>query len=407
MMKTAVQPNPTGGTTPPQMPSLEVPLASMPAVTVAVTPASSPLQAAVLKDDSPSSSSNNNNKKRKRGGGRPRKDSSSPKEKTAAKTAANKKATKPTKPKKATKADKKPKGKRYASKQVDKWKIRYEEAKTFAKKNGHCMIPNEYPPNPLLGGWAKRQRYQYQIYQKNNNKKQMIVNPDDPDNTIRRISSMSPERIMLLEEIGFCWHHKGQRWLERYNELLEFIQRFGHAAVPTTYMENQSLAGWVKVQRRQYRLFIHQKKSSMSLERVALLNKVGFIWSIKHDDLLIEVENNNNNMEIENENENDLPTSTTTTAESEPAAENLLLLRQEIIAAADPSSSSVAMVVEQDTNNNTPTTTESSSSTTTTSDDDGGDTTDCDDNNASGDDDANDKIIDEKEAVLALLSFGS
>mmetsp|Transcript_8950 Transcript_8950/g.21298 ORF Transcript_8950/g.21298 Transcript_8950/m.21298 type:complete len:328 (-) Transcript_8950:178-1161(-) len=96
-----------------------------------------------------------------------------------------------------------------------------------------------------------------------------------------RLSSISPSRVIQLEKIGFCWHHKDHRWLVRYGELLKFIKHHGHAGVPTTYEGNQELAGWVKVQRRQYKLFTQNQKSSMSIERVAMLNKVGFIWSIK------------------------------------------------------------------------------------------------------------------------------
>eukprot|EP00526_Cylindrotheca_closterium_P005331 CAMPEP_0113629448 /NCGR_PEP_ID=MMETSP0017_2-20120614/15285_1 /TAXON_ID=2856 /ORGANISM="Cylindrotheca closterium" /LENGTH=620 /DNA_ID=CAMNT_0000539843 /DNA_START=47 /DNA_END=1909 /DNA_ORIENTATION=- /assembly_acc=CAM_ASM_000147 len=191
----------------------------------------------------------------KRKVGRPKKDKSAKKEK------------KP-KPAKKSKA-----GVKYCNKQIDKWKVRYEEAKEYAKTNGHCMIPNEYPTNPLLGGWAKRQRYQYQVLKKGETTK---IHPNGSRN-----SSISIERIRLLEDIGFCWQHKDHKWHARFDELAHFCKEYGHAAVPTTYEENQGLAGWVKVQRRQYKLFSLGKKSSMTPARIRLLNKLHFCWSIK------------------------------------------------------------------------------------------------------------------------------
>ncbi|CAJ1931245.1 unnamed protein product [Cylindrotheca closterium] len=177
------------------------------------------------------------------------------------------------------------KGCKYAAKNIDKWNVRYEEAKEFALQNGNCMIPNEYEANPSLGCWAKRQRYQYQVFRKLNrdNTQDNNTNGDNDDGKISSSSSMTSDRVALLEKIGFCWHHKDHRWLVRYGELLKFIKEYGHAGVPTTCIENQELAGWVKVQRRQYRLFAMHQKSSMSIERVAMLNKVGFIWSIKDE----------------------------------------------------------------------------------------------------------------------------
>ncbi|KAL3932578.1 MAG: hypothetical protein SGBAC_010787 [Bacillariaceae sp.] len=216
--------------------------------------------------------------------GRPKKDKSAatkerkPKPKLAKKSSSNK-----------------PKGVKYCNKQIDKWKIRYEEAKEYAKTNGHCMIPNEYPENPLLGGWAKRQRYQYQVLKKGETNK---IHPNGSRN-----SSISLERINLLEDIGFCWQHKDHKWHARYAELVKFVKEYGHAAVPTTYDDNQGLAGWVKVQRRQYKLFALHKKSSMTPARIKLLNKVDFCWSIKETaqlppglvDKLITSNNSNNN----------------------------------------------------------------------------------------------------------------
>ncbi|CAJ1954090.1 unnamed protein product [Cylindrotheca closterium] len=161
----------------------------------------------------------------------------------------------------------------YQTKNAGKWSKRYEEAKAFIKTHGHGLIPNQYSPNPDLGGWAKRQRYQYQLFTKNRNNVRA-------NGTCK--SSISEERIELLNKIGFCWQHKTSKWENRYEDLKRFVQKYGHAAVPTTFAEDQTLSGWVKVQRRQYKLFLTGEKSSMTMERINLLNKLGFCWSIKN-----------------------------------------------------------------------------------------------------------------------------
>ncbi|KAL3939070.1 MAG: hypothetical protein SGBAC_006136 [Bacillariaceae sp.] len=161
---------------------------------------------------------------------------------------------------------------RYRAKQEDKWQKRYEEAKAFIEKHGHGKIPNAYSANPKLGGWAKRQRYQYQVF---------VNSRPGFSSTGKRVSAMSTKRIELLDKIGFCWQHKTKMWEEQFQNLLKYMDKYGHAAVPTTYVEDQSLSGWVKVQRRQYKLFLNQEKSSMTLERIHRLNRVGFYWSIK------------------------------------------------------------------------------------------------------------------------------
>jgi len=162
--------------------------------------------------------------------------------------------------------------KKHNDSRTEKWNQRYKEAKEFAKKHGHCLIPNVYPANPDLGSWAKRQRYQYSLFTSKDS-------PRYKENS--RSCAIDPERIKKLDSIGFCWHHKNNRWMQRYKELLQFVEKYGHTSVPTWHEENQGLAGWVKVQRRQYRLFQMRQKTAMTEDRIKLLNKVGFTWSCK------------------------------------------------------------------------------------------------------------------------------
>lgn len=69
-----------------------------------------------------------------------------------------------------------------------------------------------------------------------------------------------------------------ENWTEKFEELLEFRQQYGHCLVPNNFAHNSPLAQWVKRQRYQYKLKIENKRSTMSDERVQALGEIGFIW---------------------------------------------------------------------------------------------------------------------------------
>jgi hypothetical protein len=119
-----------------------------------------------------------------------------------------------------------------------------------------------WPPNPSLAHWVKRQRYQYRIR-----------------NEEGKHSSMTPERVEALQELGFTWDSHSVAWLERWQELAEFKQRNGHPNVPKTYPENSKLAVWVKCQRRQYKLYAVGQRSNMTPDRIERLNSLGFVFN--------------------------------------------------------------------------------------------------------------------------------
>lgn len=89
---------------------------------------------------------------------------------------------------------------------------------------------------------------------------------------------MTPERVKLLEEIGFCFDLSKENWWTRYQELVDFVEEHGHANVPSGY-ENKKLVSWVKVQRRWYGLYTKGLKQYPS-DRIEALEKIGFQWRL-------------------------------------------------------------------------------------------------------------------------------
>jgi hypothetical protein len=155
-------------------------------------------------------------------------------------------------------------GSRFKPFHEEKWVFLFDELVKFKKDHGHCLVPHKYPQNPQLARWVKRQRRQYKLKLKGN-----------------KTSTMTDDRIKSLNDIGFVWDSHEIIWNERFNQLVAYKQTFGHCRVPSYSKEFPQLASWVKCQRRQYKMFCDDNKSSSITEdRIRLLNRIGFIWEV-------------------------------------------------------------------------------------------------------------------------------
>lgn len=145
------------------------------------------------------------------------------------------------------------------------WYDRLEELRAYKERHGHCSVPQKYPENPSLGIWVNKQRMEFKQLQ--DGKK----------------SSMTPERIRALEEVGFTWaKRKGQPvWDTKFAELCEYKRIHGDALVPTKYADNPALGRWVSTQRAAYRAMQDEEKTSMTKERAAKLESIGFVWRLQ------------------------------------------------------------------------------------------------------------------------------
>jgi Helicase associated domain len=189
---------------------------------------------------------------------------------------------------------------------AEQWSEKLNDLKDFISEYGHAMVPHNYAPDPELSRWAKvcvsllreqsvvyyeyahisiaysfalmtsllflkRQRYQYKLYQQ-----------QGPGMTRQKRSSLTPQRIEALNNVGFCWDAHVAIWTERYEELVAYKDRYGNTNVPSNYKGDaqEKLATWVKCQRRQYTLRKAGAVHNITDDRVALLEKIGFEWSL-------------------------------------------------------------------------------------------------------------------------------
>lgn len=112
------------------------------------------------------------------------------------------------------------------------------------------QVPHCYKKNIGLARWVKRQRYQYKL---------MVDGKQ---------TTMTDERVKLLEDVGFIWDSHAATWEERLNELREFRRIHGDCNVPSSYAENPKLATWIKCQRRYDKSCCFMKKYLKRLQIV-------------------------------------------------------------------------------------------------------------------------------------------
>lgn len=148
---------------------------------------------------------------------------------------------------------------RFRNYQSGNWEASFRAMEQFRNEHNHCFVPHDYPENPALSSWVKRQRYQYKLKQEG------------------RSNTLTSQRQFMLEGLGFVWDSHKAIWEERYSVLCQYRNLHGHTNVPVNF-KDKALAIWVKCQRRQYKLRLEGRPSSMTADRIAKLEGIGFVW---------------------------------------------------------------------------------------------------------------------------------
>jgi hypothetical protein len=125
----------------------------------------------------------------------------------------------------------------------DKWYEHYNILKDYIKKYGHSRISKT---DKSLYQWINHQRTQY------------------------KNGKLKPERIELLDAVGFIWDELEYLWQEGYAQLVAFKEKYGHC---NAVVGKSKLGRWVGKQRQKFR------SGQLSPERIGLLNDLGFDWN--------------------------------------------------------------------------------------------------------------------------------
>jgi len=141
------------------------------------------------------------------------------------------------------------------------WEKQVHQLIRFKEEHNHCNVPLNYAKDTSLANWTKRQRRQYRLKIEG------------------RHTTMTDERQNILEQIGFVWDSHAAAWNERWGQLRDFQRENGHCQVPKKYPKNQKLAVWVKVQRRQFKLWTKGLPSNITKERIEMLGQLNFVFN--------------------------------------------------------------------------------------------------------------------------------
>jgi hypothetical protein len=144
------------------------------------------------------------------------------------------------------------------------WDIQFERLCDYKRTLGDCKVPITYDADPTLARWVATQRKLY------------------------RKRTLLQDREERLDNLGMIWtiHVPYERsttfvdkkWKDMYDRMNEFKTKQGHCLVPRDYEEDKKLSTWVRHQRAIY------WEGQQPLDRVILLEEIGFVWKIDHYD---------------------------------------------------------------------------------------------------------------------------
>jgi hypothetical protein len=79
-----------------------------------------------------------------------------------------------------------------------------------------------------------------------------------------------------LDELGYIWKQRDRgTWEDRLAEVIAFKEKYGHCDIPMSITDPPKLSGFVNATRSQ------RNKGTLSAERIAKLDAVGFLWQGK------------------------------------------------------------------------------------------------------------------------------
>ncbi len=128
------------------------------------------------------------------------------------------------------------------------WEEMFSALCEYQKEHNDCMVPKKYPTHRKLAIWVDYQRQEY------------------------KNGTLSKDRIIRLESIGFVWKPFDSLRQEMFNALVAYKNEHGDCKVPAKYSKNPRLGGWVARQREL------QREDKLPEEEFKMLDALGFSW---------------------------------------------------------------------------------------------------------------------------------
>ena len=144
---------------------------------------------------------------------------------------------------------------------------RFDELMEFKDKFGHCNMSSRSNDYRYLGIWCSHLRAAYKSIHKG----------ETPN------IKLSNENVERLENAGFKWRLKNSTFDERFDELMEFKDEFGHCNVSSISKDYLTLGQWCSSLRQSYRKIQKGEtpNNKLSNENIKRLEDAGFKWSLR------------------------------------------------------------------------------------------------------------------------------
>lgn len=141
----------------------------------------------------------------------------------------------------------------------------------FKARWGDFNVPHNDPDHTALHAWVLEQRALYKLHQE---KGEDVGTPSS--------GGLTPDRISVLDTIGFTWNIRGDVfWQKQYDALVAYKNEHGDVKVPRLFSKNPKLGEWVTDQRRQLKAKLDGRPSMMTDERKEKLDAIGFVWKVR------------------------------------------------------------------------------------------------------------------------------
>jgi hypothetical protein len=98
------------------------------------------------------------------------------------------------------------------------------------------------------------------------------------EDKIKQVAASKKEESWDQTEKQRFRSDQAEQWSERFKDMIIFQNQYGHCCVPNVFVANYHLAQWVKRQRYQYKLKHEGKHTTLTNEREAALDQLGFVW---------------------------------------------------------------------------------------------------------------------------------
>jgi hypothetical protein len=144
----------------------------------------------------------------------------------------------------------------------DYWNAMLYQLLLYKAQQGDLNVPHNVAGYRRLYDWVQAQRKYYQY----------------------KTSStfLNADRIAVLDSIDFQWNLRGDTlWQKSFDALIVYKAEHGDTRVPRLYDKNTKLGEWVTDQRRQLKFNMEGKPNTMTDERKAKLDELGFVWQVR------------------------------------------------------------------------------------------------------------------------------